>query len=110
MTQLRPLVMRVGAFGDMVLLTGLLRHLHARFGKPVDLISSGPWTQPLLDGQASVGTIFLIRSRRTPYWLSLHQKQLVAWLRARGPGPRASESAEHRTCAACLDRRAAGAG
>lgn len=87
MTQLRPLVMRFGAFGDIVLLTVLLRHLHARFGKPVDLISSGPWTQPLLDGQASVGRIFLIRSRRTPYWLSLHQKQLVAWLRARGPGP-----------------------
>jgi hypothetical protein len=33
-----PLVMRFGAFGDMVLLTVLLRHLYERFGKPVDVI------------------------------------------------------------------------
>lgn len=87
MTVPPPLVVRFGAFGDMVLLTVLLRHLHARFGKRVDVVSSGPWTKPLLEGQGSVGRIFLIRSRRTPYWLSTHQKQLVAWLRARGPGP-----------------------
>jgi heptosyltransferase-2/heptosyltransferase-3 len=79
--------MRFGAFGDIVLLTVLLRHLHERFGKPVDVISSGPWTQPLLDKQRSVGRLFLIRSRRTPYWASVQQRQLVAWLRARGPGP-----------------------
>jgi hypothetical protein len=64
---LPPLVMRCGAFGDMVLLTILLRHLHARFGKPVDVISSGIWTEPLLDGQSSVGRLVIIRSRRTPY-------------------------------------------
>jgi heptosyltransferase III len=85
--QVPPLVMRFGAFGDMVLLTVLLRQLHARFGKPVDLISSGPWTKPLLEGQPSVGRLFLIRSRRTPYWMSLDQRRLVAWLRKRGAGP-----------------------
>jgi heptosyltransferase-3 len=85
--ELPPLVMRFGAFGDMVLLTILLRHLHARFGKPVDVISSGPWTQPLLEGQPSVGRLFLLRSRRTPYWLSLDQRRLVAWLQKRGAGP-----------------------
>jgi heptosyltransferase-2/heptosyltransferase-3 len=82
-----PLVMRFGAFGDIVLLTVLLRHLHERFGKPVDVISSGPWTQPLLAKQRSVGRLFLIRSRRTPYWASIQQRQLVTWLRKRGPGP-----------------------
>ena len=82
-----PLVMRFGAFGDMVLLTVLLRQLHARFGKPVDVISSGPWTKPLLEGQPSLGRLFVIRSRRTPYWLSLDQRRLVAWLRERGAGP-----------------------
>jgi ADP-heptose:LPS heptosyltransferase len=82
-----PLVMRFGAFGDMVLLTILLRHLHARFGKPVDVISSGPWTKELLEGQPSVGRLFVIRSRRMPYWMSIDQRRLVSWLRERGPGP-----------------------
>ncbi len=82
-----PLVMRFGAFGDMVLLTVLLHHLHARFGKPVDVVSSGPWTRPLLEGQPPVGRLFVIRSRRTPFWMSLEQHRLVAWLRERGPGP-----------------------
>lgn len=82
-----PLVVRFGAFGDMVLLTVLLRQLHARFGKRVDVISSGPWTKPLLEGQESLGQLRVIRSRRTPYWLSSEQRQLVAWLRERGAGP-----------------------
>ena len=64
--ELPPLVMRFGAFGDMVLLTMLLRQLYARFGKPVDVISSGPWTQPLLEGQPWVGRLFVIKSRRAP--------------------------------------------
>jgi heptosyltransferase-2/heptosyltransferase-3 len=85
--EMPPLVMRFGAFGDIVLLTILLRQLHARFGKPVDVISSGPWTKPLLEGQSSLGRLFLIRSRRTPYWMSLDQQRLVAWLRKRGAGP-----------------------
>src|SRR5438105_2203269 len=85
--QLPPLVMRFGAFGDMVLLTILLRHLHARFGKPVDVISSGPWTKELLEGQPSVGRLIVIRSRRMPYWMSFDQRRLVTWLRKRGPGP-----------------------
>ncbi len=82
-----PLVMRFGAFGDIVLLTVLLYQLRARFGQPVDVISSGPWTQPLLEGQPPVGRLFVIRSRRMPYWMSLDQHRLVSWLRERGPGP-----------------------
>ncbi len=82
-----PLVMRFGAFGDMVLLTILLRHLYERFGKPVDVISSGAWTRPLLEGQPWLGRLFVIRSRSTPYWLSLDQRRLVSWLRQRPPGP-----------------------
>ena len=85
--EVRPLVMRCGAFGDMVLLTVLLRQLQARFGKPVDVISSGPWTQPLLESEPALERLFLLRSRRTPYWLSLEQHRLVAWLRERGSGP-----------------------
>jgi heptosyltransferase-2/heptosyltransferase-3 len=79
--------MRCGAFGDMVLLTVLLRQLQLRFGQPVDLISSGPWTAPLLECESAVSRLFILRSRRTPYWLSRRQHHLVAWLRERGTGP-----------------------
>ncbi|MGH8266301.1 MAG: glycosyltransferase family 9 protein, partial [Steroidobacteraceae bacterium] len=85
--ELPALVMRCGAFGDMVLLTVLLEQLRARLGKPVDLIASGPWSEPLLAGHRAVGRLFLLRSRRTPYWLSRGQRRLVTWLRARGAGP-----------------------
>ncbi|HEY1284394.1 MAG TPA: glycosyltransferase family 9 protein [Steroidobacteraceae bacterium] len=84
---MRPLVMRCGAFGDMVLLTALLRQLQLRFGEPADLISSGSWTVPLLEGQPGVGEIFLIQSRKTPFWLTPRQRALAKWLRARGAGP-----------------------
>ena len=87
MNEIRPLAMRCGAFGDMVLLTALIRQLHLRFGQPVDLISSGTWTVPLLAGQPGVGEIFIIRSRKMPFWFSLGQWRLAKWLRARGAGP-----------------------
>jgi len=79
--------MRCGALGDMVLLTVLLRALHTRFGTPVDLICSGSWTGTLLQGQESLGRVFLLGSRHIPYWLSLRQRRLSAWLKDRGPGP-----------------------
>jgi ADP-heptose:LPS heptosyltransferase len=82
-----PLVVRFGAFGDMVLVTILLRQLYERFGQRIDLISSGPWTGPLLEGQPWMGRLFVIRSRRMPYLLSLDQRRLVSWLRERGAGP-----------------------
>jgi ADP-heptose:LPS heptosyltransferase len=85
--ELPPLVMRCGAFGDMVLLTVLLEQLHARFKRPADVIASGPWSEPLLKGHPAVGRIFVLRSRRTPYRLSRSQQQLVKWLKVRGAGP-----------------------
>ena len=83
----RPLVMRCGAFGDMVLLTPLIRALAAHFGAPVDIVSSGGWTRPLLAGQPGVGALFLVKSRRRPYLVSPDQWELVRRLRARGVGP-----------------------
>jgi ADP-heptose:LPS heptosyltransferase len=83
----RPLALRCGAFGDMVLLTALIRVLHAEFRAPVDIVTSGPWSEPLLRGQPGVGEIFSVRSRKTPYWLSLDQQRVVRQLRARGSGP-----------------------
>jgi hypothetical protein len=71
----------------MVLLTALIRVLHARFHSPVDIVTSGPWSEPLLRGQPGVGEIWSMRSRKTPYWLSADQRRVVRRLRARGAGP-----------------------
>jgi heptosyltransferase-3 len=83
----RPLAVRCGALGDMVLLTALIRVLHAEFNLPVDIVTSGPWSEPLLRGQPGVGEIFSMRSRKTPYWLNADQRRVVRKLRARGAGP-----------------------
>jgi ADP-heptose:LPS heptosyltransferase len=83
----RPLAVRCGAFGDMVLLTALIRVLHARFHSPVDIVTSGPWSAPLLRGQPGVGDIWSVRSRKTPYWLSADQRRVVRRLRERSAGP-----------------------
>jgi ADP-heptose:LPS heptosyltransferase len=71
----------------MVLLTALIRVLRARFQSPVDIVTSGPWSEPLLRDQPGVGEIWTVRSRKTPYWLSADQRRVVGLLRARGPGP-----------------------
>jgi len=83
----RPLVVRCGAFGDMVLITALIDELHRRHAALVDIVTSGPWSEPLLRGQPGVGEIFSVRSRKTPYWLSRDQQRVVRRLRQRGVGP-----------------------
>lgn len=71
----------------MVILTALIRPLYARFKRPVDIVTSGPWSEPLLRGQPGVGEVFSVRSRKTPYWLAPGQRRVVRRLRARGIGP-----------------------
>jgi heptosyltransferase-3 len=71
----------------MVLLTALIRVLHAEFRAPVDIVTSGPWSEPLLRGQPGIGEIYCVRSRKTPYWLNLDQQRIVKALRARGASP-----------------------
>jgi len=83
----RPLLVRFGAMGDMVMMTTLVAALAARHGGPVDVLSSGPWTQPLLAGQPDVGRIYLLKGRSLPFLLSKEQRALVAALRQRGDGP-----------------------
>ena len=71
----------------MVLITPLIRDLSVRFGCKVDVLTSGPWSEPLLAGQAGVGEILCVRSRKTPYWLSPDQQRAVRRLRLRGVSP-----------------------
>ncbi|WP_187471064.1 glycosyltransferase family 9 protein [Luteimonas viscosa] len=83
----RPLIVRCGAFGDMVMLTTLMRVVSARYGSPVDVVSSGGWTPPLLMREPTLGHLQMVTSRKTPYLLCPSQWALVRWLRGRGRGP-----------------------
>ncbi|MEL1263091.1 glycosyltransferase family 9 protein [Pseudoxanthomonas putridarboris] len=83
----RPLVVRCGAFGDVVMLTTLIRLLHARHGAPVDVVGCGDWTPPLLEREPALGHLQMLDSRSTPYWLCPSQWALVRWLKQRGRGP-----------------------
>jgi heptosyltransferase-2/heptosyltransferase-3 len=87
MSSPRPLVVRCGAMGDMVMILSLVDLLSRRFGTPVDVLSSGGWTRPLLAGQAGVGELYLVGSRQTPFWLSRGQREVAAALAARPRGP-----------------------
>ncbi len=82
-----PLVIRFGAFGDMVLMIPILKFLHQRYGAPCDLVASGAWTEPLLQRVPSVGQRYYLTSRRASYWLNRSQQQLVRLLRSRPAGP-----------------------
>lgn len=82
-----PLVIRFGAFGDMVLLTPLLHLLHRRYGQACRVLGSGSWLEPLFAGHPDVNATLKLTSRKRPYWLDASQRQLVALLRTEPPGP-----------------------
>ena len=84
---LTPLVVRFGALGDMVLLIPMLKALRQRFGAPCELVSSGPWTPPLMQRVPACGPVHLLTSRRAPYLINPSQWRLVAALRRRPAGP-----------------------
>ncbi len=83
----RPLVVRFGALGDMIMLIPLLSALAERWGGPCDLVAAGGSPRGVMLGLDCVGEIHTIQSRKTPFFLSPGQWALVRWLRRRGPSP-----------------------
>lgn len=86
-TPVRPLLVRFGAMGDLVLIQPMIRLLAARYGTPVDLLAAGGWVRPLYQEQPDVGEIHLLAKRKLPLWLSAEKRQLLQWLRQTGPRP-----------------------
>jgi len=76
-----PLVCRFGAFGDMVLITPLLKQLYQRGGLPCDVIAVGGWNKLLFEQMPYVRQVFTIDSRSAPYWINRSQRNLVGELR-----------------------------
>jgi ADP-heptose:LPS heptosyltransferase len=82
-----PLFVRLGAFGDMVMMIPAIRALALRFGQACDVVSAGPWTEPLLARVPEAGQLLPIEDRSAPYLLSRDQRHLVRWLREQPPRP-----------------------
>ncbi|MEM9304717.1 MAG: glycosyltransferase family 9 protein [Pseudomonadota bacterium] len=85
---IRPIAVRFGALGDMVMFRPVLEALAARWGAPVDLITSGAWTPAVLGDLEAVGDLVQMPgTRRRPFWLSPAKRRLVDWLTARQEAP-----------------------
>jgi ADP-heptose:LPS heptosyltransferase len=77
-----PLVCRFGAFGDMVMITPLLRQLYLRGGLPCDVVAIGGWNRALFEQMPYVRNVYTIDSRSRPYWINRSQRELVKTLKA----------------------------
>ena len=82
MPESHPLVCRFGAFGDMVMITPLLRQLYLRGGLPCDVVAIGGWNRPLFEQMPYVRNVYTIDSRSKPYWINRSQRELVKTLKA----------------------------
>jgi len=82
MSDTHPLVCRFGAFGDMVLLTPLLRQLYQRSGLPCDVVAIGGWNRILFQEMPYVRNVYCIDSRAAPYWFNRSQRELVRQLKS----------------------------
>jgi ADP-heptose:LPS heptosyltransferase len=79
----RILVARVGALGDTLMVTPLVRHLRRQHPQAeIDFLCAAP-AAPLLELNPYLSRIFGLRGRNLPLALSLEKQRLVRQLRAR---------------------------
>jgi ADP-heptose:LPS heptosyltransferase len=79
----RILVVRVGALGDTLMATPLIRMLHERYPQAeIDFLSS-ELAAPLLELNPHLAHLFRLRARNLPFVLSPEKRRLVRHLRAR---------------------------
>lgn len=74
---IRPLVIRFGRVGDMILLQPLLRRLHARYGEPCELLGIGRHSVELYRDQPDVARVMTLLSHHRPFALSPEQWRVV---------------------------------
>jgi heptosyltransferase-2/heptosyltransferase-3 len=83
---LSPIVIRLGALGDMINLTALLHLLHLRYGRPCIVVGAGPWSEPVFRGNPDVAQLWTL-DRHLPLLLDPNVWQLLAQLRCSDPAP-----------------------
>lgn len=84
---MRPLVIRFGRLGDMILLAPLLEHLHRRYGEPCILLGPGPWSAELYGGHPDVCEILQVNARHRPLPFSPQRWRMVHRLRKERGAP-----------------------
>ena len=78
----RILVVRVGALGDTLMATPVVRALRARYPQAaIDFLGWEP-AAPLLEANPGIARLFRLRHRHLPWWLSREKRRLVEQLRA----------------------------
>jgi heptosyltransferase-2/heptosyltransferase-3 len=83
---LSPFVFRLGRVGDTVMLTALLRQLHARYGAKCHVVGAGAWHPQVLQGVPDVERCYTL-PRHLPFAFTATWLRVVSALRRTAPGP-----------------------
>jgi ADP-heptose:LPS heptosyltransferase len=83
---LSPIVIRLGALGDMINLSSLVHFLHQRYGNPCVLIGAGSWSEPIYRGNPDVAQVWVL-DRHVPFLLNRAGWGVLAALRRSAPAP-----------------------
>jgi ADP-heptose:LPS heptosyltransferase len=84
---LRPIVIRFGRIGDMVMLSPLLSLLRRRYRMLCWLIGAGPWSAELYRGHDDIAQIWSLGGRNTPPLLGPSWWRVLWVLRNSGQSP-----------------------
>ena len=83
---LHPFVFRHGRIGDMVMMTAVLRALHARYGAPCYVVGMDRWIHDMYRGHPDVADCWHL-PRKGPFFFGLAWPAVVRALRRSAPGP-----------------------
>lgn len=83
---LSPFVIKLGRIGDMVMLTAVLRLLHARYGKPCYVVGADAWAPDVYLGLDEVAECSSL-PRKAPTFFGLAWLHVLRALRGSAPGP-----------------------
>jgi len=83
---LRPIVIKLGRIGDMIMLTAALRLLHERYGRPCYVVGADSWSPDIFLGLAEVAECRPL-PRKAPTFFGLAWPHVLRALRESAPGP-----------------------
>ncbi|MGH8191278.1 MAG: hypothetical protein ACREP2_07505 [Rhodanobacteraceae bacterium] len=84
---MRPVVIRFGRLGDMLLLAPLLHRLRVGYGEACVLLGTGPFSAQLYATHPDVARVFQVTARHRPLALSPPRWQMLEVLHAHRRGP-----------------------
>lgn len=87
LAEARPLLVRFGTLGDLILCTPIMRCLSRLYSSPVDFVALGSWPQTVFQGLECAGRIVTVQSKNTPFLISPGQRRLVGWLKTSSHQP-----------------------